>query len=135
MDPNGNVVTGPQAAEGTQLPITPEFKGSVNARYTWDMAGGEAYWQASLSHAGERRVDMREAETALLGYLDGYTLTDFSVGWRKDSWSIDLFLKNAFDERAEMSRFAQCAALTCGNQPYTVVAQPRTFGIRFSQSF
>ena len=135
VDPNGDVVTGPKAASGTQLPITPKFKGSVNARYTWDMAGGEAYWQTSLSHAGRRRVDMREAETALLGYLDGYTLTDVSVGWRKDSWSIDLFLKNAFDERAEMSRFAQCAALTCGNQPYTVVAQPRTFGIRFSQSF
>ena len=135
LNPNGDPVTGPQAASGTQLPITPKFKGSVNARYTWDMAGGEAYWQASLSHAGSRRVDMREAETALLGYLDGYTLTDVSVGWRKDSWSIDLFLKNAFDERAEMSRFAQCAALTCGNQPYTVVAQPRTFGIRFSQSF
>ena len=135
LNPSGDPVTGPQAASGTQLPITPKFKGSVNARYTWDMAGGEAYWQASLSHAGRRRVDMREAETALLGYLDGYTLTDVSVGWRKDSWSIDLFLKNAFDERAEMSRFAQCAALTCGNQPYTVVAQPRTFGIRFSQSF
>ena len=135
LNPNGDPVTGPQAASGTQLPITPKFKGSVNARYTWDMAGGEAYWQASLSHAGSRRVDMREAETALLGYLDGYTLTDVSVGWRKDSWSIDLFLKNAFDERAEMSRFAQCAALTCGNQPYTVVAQPRTFGLRFSQSF
>ena len=135
VDPNGDVVTGPKAASGTQLPITPKFKGSVNARYTWDMAGGEAYWQTSLSHAGRRRVDMREAETALLGYLDGYTLTDVSVGWRKDSWSIDLFLKNVFDERAEMSRFAQCAALTCGNQPYTVVAQPRTFGIRFSQSF
>ena len=135
LNPNGDPVTGPQAASGTQLPITPKFKGSVNARYTWDMAGGEAYWQTSLSHAGRRRVDLREAETALLGYLDGYTLTDVSVGWRKDSWSIDLFLKNAFDERAEMSRFAQCAALTCGNQPYTVVAQPRTFGIRFSQSF
>ncbi|HSD18313.1 MAG TPA: TonB-dependent receptor [Thermomonas sp.] len=135
LDPNGEPVDGPQAADGSRLPITPEFKGAVNARYTWDMGGGEAYWQASLSHVGNRRVDLREAETALLGYLDAYTLTDLSVGWRKDSWSIDVFLKNAFDERAQASRFAQCAALTCGNQPYTVVAQPRTLGIRFSQSF
>ena len=135
LNPNGDPVDGPQAASGTRLPITPRFKGALNARYTWDLAGGEAYWQASASHVGNRRVDLREAETALLGTLDAYTTADVSVGWSKDSWSIDLFLKNAFDERAEMSRFAQCAALTCGNQPYTVIAQPRTFGIRFSQSF
>lgn len=135
LDPNGDVVDGPQAASGTRLPVTPKFKGAVNARYTWDMAGGEAYWQASLSHAGDRRVDMREAETALLGTLDAYTMADLSAGWRKNNWSIDVFVKNVFDERAEMTRFAQCAALTCGYQPYTVIAQPRTFGIRFSQEF
>jgi iron complex outermembrane receptor protein len=135
VDPSGHVVSGPQAASGSRLPVTPKFKGSLNARYTFDFAGGEAYWQASLSHAGNRRVDLRQAETALLGYLNAYTLTDLAVGWRKNSWSIDLFLKNAFDERAQMSRFAECAALTCGNEPYTVIAQPRTFGIRFSQQF
>ena len=135
LDPNGDPVDGPQAASGTNLPVTPDFKGALNARYTFDMAGGEAYWQASLSHAGSRRVDLREAETELLGTLDGYTMADFSAGWRKDNWSIDVFVKNVFDERAEMTRFAQCAALTCGYQPYTVIAQPRTIGIRFSQEF
>ncbi|WP_256646599.1 TonB-dependent receptor [Thermomonas paludicola] len=135
LDPNGNVVTGPQAPSGTSLPITPKFKGALNARYTFDLGSGEAYWQASLSHAGKRRVDMRNAETALLGYLDAYTLVDLSAGWRKDSWSVDVFLKNAFDERAQMSRFAQCAALTCGAEPYTVIAQPRTLGVRFSKEF
>lgn len=135
LDPNGNVVSGPQAAAGTQLPITPRFKGSLNARYTFDLGPGEAYWQASFSHAGKRRVDMRTAETALLGYLDAYTLVDLSAGWRKDSWAIDVFLKNAFNSRAQMTRFAECAALTCGYEPYTVIAQPRTLGIRFSREF
>ncbi|MDE2407778.1 MAG: TonB-dependent receptor [Xanthomonadaceae bacterium] len=135
LDPNGNVVTGPQAASGTQLPITPRFKGSLNARYTFDLGPGEAYWQAAVSHAGKRRVDMRQAETSLLGYLDAYTLVDLSAGWRKDSWAIDVFLNNAFNTRAQMSRFAQCAALTCGHEPYTVIAQPRTLGVRFSKQF
>ena len=39
------------------------------------------------------------------------------------------------DERAELSRFAQCAEAVCGEQAYTVVARPRTFGVRFSQDF
>ena len=135
LDPKGNVFTGPQAPAGTQLPITPRFKGNLNARYTFQLGAGEAYWQAALSHAGKRRVDMRNAETALLGYLKSYTLLDLSVGWRKDSWGVDVFLKNALNERAQMSRFAQCAALTCGNEPYTVIAQPRTIGVRFSKEF
>lgn len=135
VDPNGDVVDGPQAAAGTRLPVTPRFKGAVNARYTFDLGEGEAYWQASLSHAGTRRVDMRTAETALLGYLGSYTLVDLSAGWRKNSWSVDVFLKNATDKRAQMSRFAQCAALTCGAEPYTVIAQPRTLGIRVSKEF
>ncbi|WP_449446083.1 TonB-dependent receptor [Thermomonas brevis] len=134
-DPNGNVVDGPQAAAGTRLPVTPRFKGALNARYSFELGEGEAYWQTSLSHAGTRRVDMRTAETALLGYLGSYTLLDLSAGWRKDSWSVDVFLKNATDERAQMSRFAQCAALTCGSEPYTVIAQPRTLGIRVSKEF
>ncbi len=139
--PPGSVVDGvsfpdgPQAAAGTSLPVTPRFKGALSARYSFELGAGEAYWQASLSHAGKRRVDMRTKETAFLGYLDGYTLVDLSTGWRKDSWSVDLFLKNAFDERAQMSRFAQCAALTCGEEPYTVIAQPRTFGVRVSKEF
>ena len=135
VNPNGDVVDGPQAAAGTALPVTPRFKGALNARYTFELGSGEAYWQASLSHASKRRVDMRTAETALLGYLDAYTLVDLSAGWRKDSWSVDVFLKNAFDQRAQMTRFAQCAALTCGNEPYTVIAQPRTLGIRVSREF
>ena len=123
------------AASGTRLPVTPKFKGSLNARHTFDLKGGEAYWQASLSHAGKRSIEMREYQAHFLGELDAYTLTDLSAGWRRNNWSIDLFLKNAFNTRAQMTRFAECNAAVCGNEPYTVYAQPRTFGIRFSQEF
>ena len=58
-----------------------------------------------------------------------------SAGWKKDSWSIDVFLKNATNTRAELARFSECAALTCGDESYTVFAQPRTLGVRFSKEF
>jgi outer membrane receptor protein involved in Fe transport len=135
VDPNGNVVTGPQAPEGTRLPVTPRFKGNLNARYTWDAWGGEAFVQATVIHEGERRVDLRVAENELVGNLDAFTMADLSTGFRRDNWSLDFFLKNAFNTRAELSRFTECAIGTCGMQPYTVVAQPRTFGVRFSQDF
>jgi len=123
------------AAKGTRLPITPRFKGNVDVRYTFDWNGGEAYWQASLFHVGDRSVDLREYQAALFGNLDAYTTVDLSAGFHRSNWSLDFFLHNAFDERAELARFAECAAEVCARQSYTVVSPPRTFGIRWSQEF
>ncbi len=135
LDPNGDPVDGPLAASGTRLPVTAKFKGNLNARYTFDWHGGEAYWQASVAHQGDRTNDLRDAQSAVFGKLGAYTLTDLSAGWRKDSWSIDVFLKNAFNTRGQLARFSECAALTCGAESYTVFAQPRTLGVRFSREF
>ena len=124
-----------RAFAGSRLPSVPRFKGNLTGRYTWDMAGGEAHVQGALLHVTGRSTDLREAQRELLGDLDAYTLFDLSAGFRRGGWALDLFVDNLFDERAELARFAQCATLTCGNQPYTVVARPRTFGVRFSQEF
>lgn len=138
VDANGNPITdcaNPQAPAGTRLPVTARFKGNLTARYTFDVGAYEAYWQAAAFHQGSRTTDLRTQEQQLLGELGAYSLVDLSAGFRKDNWSLDFYLKNVFDKRAELARFAQCATLVCGNEPYTVTAQPRTFGIRFSQNF
>lgn len=131
----GDPVEGPQAESGTRLPLTPEFKGSLTGRYTWDAGEYEPYFQASVFHQGDRITDFRTAERALMGTLDAYTTVDLSGGVKRGSWSFDVFVKNAFDKRTELTRFAQCATLTCGNQPYTVSTPPRTIGVRFSREF
>ena len=131
----GDPVDGPQAESGTRLPLTPEFKGSLIGRYTWDAGQYEPYFQASVFHQGDRITDFRTAEHALMGDLDAYTTVDLSGGVKRGSWSLDVFIKNVFDKRTELTRFAQCATLTCGNQPYTVSTPPRTIGVRFSREF
>jgi iron complex outermembrane receptor protein len=103
--PTANVVDGPQAASGTQLPITPRFKGALNARYTFDLAEGEAYWQASAVACGQAPGGPARSRNRVAGHPRRLHLADVSAGWRKDSWSIDLFLKNAFDERARDEPF------------------------------
>ena len=115
--------------------MTARFKGNLTARYTTDMWGGEGFAQAAAVYQGDRKVDLREVAAETYGDLKAYTLVDLSVGYKRDNWSVDLFLKNAFDKRAEMARFTECKVGTCGDEPYTVVAQPRTFGVRFSQEF
>lgn len=113
------------------------LQGQLECSLHLRLGSGEAYWQASLSHAGKRRVDMRQAETALLGYSGQLQLAG-SLRWLAQGQLglIDVFLKNATNaERAQMKCFAQCTALTCGHEPYTVIAQPRTLGVRFSKEF
>ncbi len=137
-DELGNPVTvcdQPQAPDGTRLPVTADFKGNVTGRYSFNIGSFDAYWQGSVFYEGERESDLRLIEREILGELDAYTMVDLSFGIKRDNWALDFFLRNAFDERAELSKFSQCAEAVCGEQTYTLAAQPRTFGVRFSQQF
>ncbi len=146
----------PEAPKGTQMPITPRFKGNVSARYTWDIGDMEAHWQLSYAHEGRRRSDLRVFEREIIGDLPAYNTVDFSIGVKKNNWSLSLFVKNAFDERGQLGRFFQCSEPVCGNaisdpdngipvwpvpsayadgQVYVVPVQPRTIGLRWSQEF
>ncbi len=138
VDSNGLPVsncTDPRASSGDRLPITPRFKGNVTGRYTFDLGANEAFVQATVIHVGERLVDLRAIEQAIVGNLDAYTTVDLSAGIKHDNWSLDLFLKNAFDERAQLGKFTACRVQVCGGDTYTIASQPRTFGVRFSQEF
>ena len=102
--------------------------------------------------AGERFLGIKTNKDAhsqdlkaILGGLDAYTTLDFSIGYRRNDWSVDLFASNITDERAEVSKFTACAETVCGaqgvvpeypnGQVYTNTIRPRSIGLRFSQKF
>jgi outer membrane receptor protein involved in Fe transport len=147
-DSEGNPVTdcaSPEAPEGTQLPVTPRFKGDVTARYSWDV--GEMQWfvQGSVVHVGRRTSDLRLYERGILGDLDAYSVADLSAGFTRNTWSTTFFITNLFDERGDVNHFTNCAESVCGasgvvaeypnGQVYTVTNQPRTFGVKVSKEF
>jgi iron complex outermembrane recepter protein len=125
----------PEAPKGTQLPVTPEWKGNVTARYKFNVAEFESYLQGAVVYTGERRTDLRDHENAIYGNMPSYTLTDLSAGFGRNGWNVELFIRNAFDERGELTRYVECGEDTCGEQVYVVPTQPRTIGIKFSQEF
>lgn len=147
-DDNGIPVTvcdEPQAPSGTQLPVTPKFKGNLTARYIADVGNYQVYGQGIVAHTGDRTSDLRIATRDILGDLDAYTTVDFSAGVRRDNWSVEFYVNNLFDERAQLARSTQCSESICGasgvvddypnGQIYTTTNQPRTFGVKFSQEF
>ena len=62
-------------------------------------------------------------------------VADFSASLRKGAYSLTLFINNAFDERAQSGRYANCAYDTCGPNPYYVPLLPRMYGLKFTQEF
>ncbi|MDQ6648160.1 MAG: TonB-dependent receptor [Pseudomonadota bacterium] len=136
---------GPQAPKGTQLPITPRFKGNLIARYTFSVGDNDAFVQGALVHVGRRTTDLRLVERSLLGNLPAYNSVDLSAGIQKNNWSVNVYIDNVFDKRAAEYKFTECRVTICAahnvvpqypnGQVYTGFSQPRTFGIRFKQDF
>lgn len=133
--PGCNADGSPWAPAGSKLPVTADFKGNMVARYSFILGDYDAHLQGALSHEGSRGSDMNQADNAIRGDVPANTLVDLSAGIRKDSYAVELFVKNAFDEDAPLYLTSQCATGTCGSQIYGVRARPRTIGIKFSQDF
>ena len=124
------------APSGTQLPITPKWKLNGTARYEWALDSDfHAHVQGSFIHSSGTWSDLRIAERTLLGKNNAYTMFDFTTGIDKDNWALELYIKNAFDERAQLGRYAECTPGTCGFEPYILPSQPRTIGLTWSQKF
>ncbi len=130
------------ALKGEQLPYTPKFKGDLTARYGFDLMDWKAHVQASVNYQTERSPAVFTADIANLGTMPGYATADFSIGAEHDRSTIELFVKNAFDERGQVNRFTPCTTAVCapaypGVPPavYIVPVQPMTVGIRLGQKF
>ncbi len=135
---NGQQVTdcpNPEAPKGSVLPITPKFKANLTSRYEWDWGEYRAHVQAAGVYQTGSWTDLRLVEREQIGRQKAYGVLDLTAGVDRDSWSLELFVKNAFDKRASLYRYAECIESVCGGQVYVVPNQPRFMGVKFGQKF
>ncbi|AOH84029.1 TonB-dependent receptor [Sphingomonas panacis] len=131
------------APAGTRMPITPRFKINGTARYTVPVGVAKVYGQVLVAHQSSASSDIRlvafgptgeEYNPAQsLGRLKQYTTGDLALGAEWPAFSLEVFAQNVWDERAQLSRFAECG--TCSQRPYVVTSTPRTIGIRGGMKF
>ncbi len=124
---------------GTRLPITPRFKGSTTARYSWAMGSGNAHVQGSVTHQGSAGADIRQNmdgagtnPNSFLGRLGNWTTVDAFAGYNWGSVTAELFAINLFDERPDLVRFVACGLC---DQTRVIAGRPRTIGIRMGTRF
>ncbi|HEV2044718.1 MAG TPA: TonB-dependent receptor, partial [Sphingomicrobium sp.] len=133
------------APKGTRLPVTARLKANSRIRYEWNARSDiRAHVQASLSYEGDRTRDIRKDIQAIYGKLPAYALVNLSTGVDKGDWSVDLFAKNLFDKRGQITKGIQCVEAVCGDPSgataigpkiYTTVIRPRTIGLRIGRKF
>ena len=124
---------------GTRLPVTPKFKISGSARYSWPVSFGNAHVQAGITHQSSSTVDIRQDigglnPNDLLGKIKGSTLVDLFAGVDMGRYSFEVYGENIFDERNELSRFISCNIDYCSRN-HIVPGRPRTIGLRAGAKF
>lgn len=138
LDAKGNAVTNcasPQAPDGTALPVTPRFKANSTVRYEFPWADFDAHVQGSVNYQGSSWADLRLDERSILGKQEAFTTADLSAGVERDNWKLEFSIRNLFDEIGDQQRSAQCTPGVCGGITYIRPLTPRTFAVRFGQTF
>ncbi|MBB4632775.1 TonB-dependent receptor [Sphingosinicella soli] len=132
------------APSGTRLPVSAKFKGNALARYEFPLGSLDAHLQGAVVYEGSRTSDLRLFERDLVGSLPSYTTVDISAGVRTDRWTVELYARNLFDSRGQVTRTFQCGESTCGDPDgetaiggkfYTIVTTPRTIGLKVGTKF
>ncbi|HET9693711.1 MAG TPA: TonB-dependent receptor, partial [Steroidobacteraceae bacterium] len=94
-----------------------------------------AYAQGAVVHTGDSYADLTRSDRDYTGVQEAYTVLDLAFGIKRESWALDLYLNNAFDERGRAGTGVSCAYFVCGPNPYYYPNRPRTIGLKFSQEF
>jgi len=117
----------------------PDWSGNVTSTYNWRVNDKiEAFVRGDLNYFGKTFTDERN-----LAFTNDYFLVDVRAGIKTENYSLELFVKNLFDEDAWASgaRFSDTAfPLDFGNffvqQGINISPQDRQeFGIRATYRF
>jgi iron complex outermembrane receptor protein len=119
--------------EGDRLPDTPEFTGTLAADYSFEVGGREAFLGTTVRHVTDR-VSSYDASAGSPQYdLPEYTTVDLRAGLQLGSARLQLYLRNAFDERGKLSATTAFSAL--GGPVWVSLVQPRTIGFNVITQF
>ena len=123
------------APVGQEMPFVPKLQYTAIGRYNFDGSRWPFYAQAALAVTGKTWSNL---ETDLRERQPSYTILNLATGIQGEQWSLDLFLDNATDERAQIVRYGGFYYDPYDeiNQDSTIlVNRPRTIGLRYGRRF
>ena len=122
--------------KGDPLPYVPKWSGALSADYEFPIGGFEGFVGGTISRVGRRvaNLDERDLDGGPIR-IPGYTEVDVRLGANIDRWTIQAYVRNAFDKRGITSAvgFPDGNPLTPPTFPNDAAAiaviRPRTIGL------
>ena len=121
--------------EGDRLPITPDWKASLSAQYTFrqEIAGAEPWIRFDYAHTGESINAIASLEAIVSSppptIQKSFDTGGIRMGLDGGNWSASFYIDNVWDERGTTFVNNRWAKRRFG------VTQPRTFGVTFKKYF
>ncbi len=114
---------------GRQIPYTPDYTAALGTQVAWEVGGGySVYGRAEVQFVGSFNYD-----TSNTAGQDAYTIANFRLGVRNQTWFLEGFVNNAFD-----AEYVPIAFGFPGIAPSGYVGEsgtPITFGVRSGIKF
>lgn len=121
------------AEEGDRLPNVPSFTAALNLDYKFAEAGLQPRVGATFRHISRRNAGF-DSNPQLPQYrLPAYTSVDLRAGASFGAVDVQLFARNLFDTRGQLS--ALTALSSAGGPAQVTMLQPRTFGLSVSANY
>jgi iron complex outermembrane receptor protein len=124
-------LTNPDAGlDGDRIPNTPRFTTNGSAQYTLPLTPHlDGVLRGEVSYVGASQTYF-DSRSLFFQTLAPYALADFRVGVQADKWNATLFVKNAFNRRAQVDKLYQ------EDSPLSeFTARPRTVGVNLNYRF
>lgn len=132
--PDGQLIA--EVENGTQLPITPENKGSIAVQYTFQglLMEAEPYIRLDWAYVGDSVNSLNGTESIVFtqGATDqpSYDIGNLRMGLEADRWSGTLYVSNITDEVAK-----QFYSNRWGSKQRISINKPRTIGMTLRWRF
>ena len=120
------------AAKGDPLPNTPKFTAALSADYDFDVASHGAGVGATWRHIDDR-VSGYDSGSYPNFKLDAYDTLDLRGHVDFGRTTLQLYVKNATDERGQLAATTTLSAL--GGPATVSILQPRTYGVALRVGF
>ncbi len=122
--------------KGRRLPLAAKFNLAAYVQYSWPVAyfDGNAYARFQYSYTGPSYNYLADSPEPYPRLKQAaYDIGDVRVGFQKNSWEVDAYVKNIWDERPDLYNSNSGERFWGGGRILT--SRPRSFGVQIHKSF
>jgi outer membrane receptor protein involved in Fe transport len=122
---------------GTQMPGVPRNKANLTARYQFEMGGFNSFVQLSGVYQSGTTYSLEQTRL-IVPETPAFGTVNLSAGFGRNSWTLQAYINNLFDERGQLGRNSECNDRLyhyCLLNTHILPTAPMQFGLQFGQKF